>query len=767
MYREDPEYRAALNATIYPHLVNPWHMKPADPDDPTARMVAGAAEEMLIGADDWLKLQWDRFLCIRDGVRLQEKEVFFDPGFTAFEWKLEGDQVKRWVKQPTGRTGLYRVRFHPRLPHTIQEWKTNPDGTFGGILQDWRDDDTGKHDSPKIPAANLVRWTFGEEGTNWEGDPTGRPAWAICNLRRTMINDFGVMLYRFAYGTPGFEEIEANLDLDDEAYSRLDTIAREYATSPHQFIRTPFGVKFTIHEADLKNGAFFWKLYDGLGREVHRLFGTQYIFSGEGYGSRSEHDSKFDVSLLNAAVHGQTIAGPLQPLLADWTEWNGWPRRLAPTLEHYDLQSKSPAELITMMKEARDGGFLTKQSDDEIMVRQAAHLPNLTEDALDAAEKQSQKAEGSDDTTPPGSSPKDTPGETQGPEDGPSEAGLSSSCSCGETGLAADMGVQRVWRPHPGHQAAIAHAAQFGPLCALAEEYFDGASSRSGRERRIQTAASGLVPIVERLASKLGEQLAGKTIGEAAKVKIKDADLVELRRFLVRQYRAAARLGQDEVKREIREQKDDPGLAAKLADAVAAENEANGATPSAFATIGDKAGKKGRPQTQWEQLDFDDYLSGASRTTADAVAQRVQTVARNTVQGAAVRGGATVQEVASAVAVDLTPKKLAGFVQPDVQGVYATGRLVQMAREEVPWGVYTNSPELSSQVCEACLERAADPDNPFQMSRADLVEKFETPNPDCYGALSGNGNPCWCVVIGLSQLPEGREDLIRDAQGVG
>jgi hypothetical protein len=418
-----------------------------------------------------------------------------------------------------------------------------------------------------------------------------------------------------------------------------------------------------------------------------------------------------------------------------------------------------------MLKTASDAGFLTRQNDDEVMLRKAGSLPDLTDDAVGEAEEKQRKAEDiqraqldaaktPDETPPPPNLPNDT-GDDRRPSDGQGAAGLSSSCGCAHA-LGDRLAANRVWKPHPGHEASIRHAMQFGPMAALAEEFFDGASSRTGRERRIQTTARGLVPIVERLAEKYAAQVEGKTIGEAAKAKIKDADLVEIRRYLTRQYKATARIGQDEVKREIREQKDDPTYAERF---VEAKGDGEGAE-FAFATLGDKAGKKGQPQEIWEQLDFDDYLRGVSRTTADAIAQQVQVTARNAVQGAAIQGGASAAAIATAVAVDLTPRTLAGFVQPDVQGVYAKGRLVQFAREAVPWGVYTNSPELSSEVCDPCIDRASDSGNPFEMSNAAAVQEFEVPNPDCLG-----GQNCWCVVIGLTQPPEDPAQMREDAVG--
>lgn len=837
MWLEDGEIRSSISSLLNPHLVNPWHMKPADSADPIARMIAGAAEDMIIRAPTWRKNLWDALLCVRDGVRLQEKEVYFDPAATAYAWAQEGGKVKRWVRQATGRQGLYQVRLHPRLPHTVQEWKTNPDGSFGGILQTWRDDDTGTYDQALIEEHRLLRWTHGEEGNNWEGDAIIRPAWGPCNLRRDMLNDFGVMVYRYAYGTPGFEEVEPDLDLDDEALGRLDVIAREYAADPHQFIRTPYGVKFTIHEAEMRPGEFFWKLYDGMGRAIHRLTGTMHTFSGEGYGSRSEFEAKFDAMLLNVANLGQMFAGPMNEMLADWTDLNGWDRRLAPTLEHDDLQTKSPTELAKMIKTAREAKLLTEQPDDEVMFRQAGSLPDLIEtdedldddpvvddDTDDQAEEPAAPAQDSAlngaqvtaavqivEKVATGMLPKTTAhamlreffnltdaqatailADVEEPEEEPVEEvvtdpDLPPSDDDDEVGdeppadddddddqaalthhhdeVAATTALAqltgRAHRPHPGREAALRHAAQFGPLHALAEGYFSANGNRVSREERIVATAEGLGPIVRRIAEGYAERVAGKTIGEAAKEKVRPTDLVELRRFLGRQYRAELRGAREAVKGEVRAQKEDPDFVSKLADALEAVR-AEGADPMAFATIGDKAG--GGTGAQWEQLDIEDYIAGQVKTTADALGQDVERIARNTVQSQAAQGGATAQQVITGVQQALPLSKIIARVQPDIQGAHSTGRRLQLAVSKVPWSVYTNTPELSSEVCEVCIDVAASPDNPYKTGSA-VEANFPTPNPDCLGNLAGDGNRCWCVTIGLMREPDDADEIRDLARG--
>jgi len=848
LHRTDPEYRSATNALIFPHLVNGWHMKPADPDDADARMIAHAAELMVIRQPDWIRLLWDRLLAIRDGVRLQEREVYHDPDFYAPAWARDESRPGRpWGKLDQGRTGLYVFKLHPRLPHTIEEWITRPDGTFGGIKQTQREDDSGTSDQPTIDADDLLRWTYGEEGTNWEGDPIGRPLYKVLELRTDILKFLGMGAARWAVGTPLVEETVANV-LDDQDWDDLQLIAEQYGSHEQQHLLSPYGARISILEAEMKTGDLLWKLYDGLGRTVHRLHSTTHVFSGEGYGSRSDIEAKLDNYLLQIAFLGKMVAGPIDGLLADWCEWNGWDRRMAPTLVHDDLQSKSAKDFAEMVKAAKDAGIYTPQMDDEVQWREAASLPEIAEQ--DDPEEAPEDEPESDDVEDPGEDlPVDAPAQdsalngaqvtsavdivarvgggtlpkttaramlieffnlsgeaadailadVEEPEDEPEpepesddgdpvdedeptdlptpddpDSGGADDDGEDEVDLAATHDhdevaatqafatlTGRAYRPHPGVAAAMAHARMLGPVHALAESYFSGQRSRVDREERIYRVAEGLRPILGRLIEGYAARIAGKSIGEAAKEKIRPADLVEIRRFLTRHYRATMRAAQDDTAATIREQKGDPDYPDKL-DAAMAEWRDAGADPMAFATIGKKTGKDGG--SQWEQLDIEDYINGAVRTTADALGQDVEKTARNVAQTRAAEGGATAEQIIDGTQQALALPKVVARVQPDVQGVHSTGRRYYLAKADIPWAVYTNTPELSSEVCDACLDTAADAGNPYEVGGPD-EQQFVTPNPGCYGNLSGDGNRCWCDTIGISRPPENRQAIRDFAQG--
>jgi hypothetical protein len=738
LWREDGEFRAATNALIMPHMVNGWHMEEADPDDPDARMLAHAAQKMMIDDPRWRYLQWDRFLCVRDGVRLQEKQVSFDPDFFAPDWTQDETLAgSPWVKGNGGRTGWYVVELFPRLPHTVEEWITNPDGSFGGIKQIGRFDDSGNAGQRiQIDAEDLLRWTYAEEGTNWNGDPTGRAAWGMTQLRKDIVTYLGIGASRWAVGTPVVKETQPDT-LDDEDWDELQVIAEQYSVHQTQFLEVPYGADMTILEAEMKTGDLLWSLYDGLGRAMHRLFGTMHIYSGEGYGSRSEFEAKFDSYLLNIQDLGMLVVAPINELLADWTEWNGFARDMAPKLTHDDLKTKTGLELAEMVKAAKDAGLYTRQIDDEVRWREVAMLPALTMDALE------EKTERTPDFTPTDAEP----GDADLDDDEEDDPDALSTCDCGHHALADDIARHRVFRPHPGRAAAMAHAAALGPLHALAEETFDAGSSRSSREARMMTMADGIGPFVEEITEKIAGELEGQTIGKAAGVKLKDADLVPMRQYIARQLKLTQRNAADEVKREQREQREDPSIAKRFADAIEQVQEQRN-DPTAFATIASRAGIEAT--NDLEQLDFDDYIRGAAKAAADNIATKIQSAARAAVQTAAAAGGATMDAIRAAVAVAVTPQVLLGEIQAPVQGTYSIGRETQLKREDVALILYTNTPELSSQVCDVCLDTAASPDNPYPANDTALDAVFQTPNPGCLGALAGRGNPCWCARIGIT-----------------
>ena len=744
MYRESPNVRSAVDTLINPLLADDRHVSPGDPDSAEARAIAAVADEMLFGADASAALTRDRLLAVRDGCRLQEVVARWDPAVEFPRFVQRSGLTGAWDRLPGSTRGAYMVELVPRLPQSIDRWITNPDGSFGGVVQYFRNDDTGSYDSPTIPADRLLLWTYGEEGTNWEGDPAIRPAWALQQLEADILRKMGIALDRYAFGTPRVRET-GDAPVSDEAWSRARTIVRDWQFSESGYLQQPRGLEFDILEAELKAGQTWLDLLDWIGRAIHRMCGLQHAYTGEGNGARSLHDSQWAASMLMQQRIEAMINAPLNALLERWTSWNGWAPELAPKIAPNDLRMSQPQDLAETLRVGREAGVFHPTIADEIRFREQIGAHELSDDEA-AAIEDAASAPGIDETDDAEEDPE--PGPEQDPpaeDDGDGEAMTTGGCNCGTVALA----VQR--RPHPGRLAALRTARAAGPVHALAEEFFDARGSFDARADRIDLMGEQLAPIVRDVADAYAARLAGKSVGEASKVRLPATLLVGIRRTIRRHLGAVALDGRDAVRRELREQAADPDYARKLVDAVEAADA--GAQPlddmpSAVEAFAAKTGK-GVTRPDGTKVDLSDFESGAAKTSADAIGQKIEQSAQAAVQ----RGATAAPEISASVARDVTPRVLSGVVQPDVQGVYARSREIEMRAQGVEWGLYTTTPELSSQVCEECLDTASSPNNPFRLDSM-AASEFATPNPNCLG-----GANCWCAVIGLSTPPESVDRL--------
>jgi len=372
------------------------------------------------------------------------------------------------------------------------------------------------------------------------------------------------------------------------------------------------------------------------------------------------------------------------------------------------------------------------------------------------------------DTPPP---PTD---ESDDDDDPPAPDGLSmhrTDCACGQHALA------RPFQAIP-HEVAIQHAEALGPFAALAEKHFGADASRSARQDALGRTVRGVEGLIQDIATDYATALDGKTLREAATIKAPGR--ARLKAYLRRQLTGVDEMARSEVTNEAKRQKRDPEYAAEFVEAFAvmgqrgelvagdmgfdsmaeavAEDPFGFArafgpgTSIALATIGQKAkGKKGRPTNRIDQLDFNDYLDGVAGTSAWDINNEIERLGHAAVQDG--KGAATAKDIKSSIAAGWPTSKVTAQVQPDVNGVYATGRALQQRVEGMEWGWYTTTPELSSQVCEVCEDTEARADNGFRIGGT-LEDTFPVPNPGCLGNQGGS-NRCWCVILGMLAPPEG------------
>ena len=774
MTREDPEAKRIIKEYASPLLSASWNMEPSDPDDPIALKVAGFCEDVVCGPG-WQERLRDHILMIRDGFRLSEYWFEWCPDAIVRNWEKPTDEetgieARQWRKTIDGTAGAFVPIIAPRLPNSVEEWEWGADGNLTGIIQTTVDNDSNDFRQPRIPVDDLMLFTNEREGGNVAGEALLRPCYGYYQLRRDLVIDFGIGSQRWGVGTPVVKETIPNT-LTTEDWDRLETCAREYGIDANQYLLTIYGAEFSILEAEMKTGDVLVKFFDLAGREMHRAAGTEHVYSGEGYGAKSHIETKTATFLQNAQHIGLQIAEVYtEHLLPKLLQANGWDPKYLPRMvcgELVEPDAKTSAETYGIGVASK---LLTPQIEDEERFREDHGWPAMSPDTLQKRLTSSATPE-----PEPEPEPDEGPPPTDDDDDEQEEPeGLSThraSCTCGQHALARP-------RTTIPHEIAVMHGEAIGPFAALAEKHFAADASRSSRQDVLDMTVIGVEDMIAKIATDYAAKLAGKTLKEAATIKAPGRPA--LKAYLTRQLRGVEDLARGEVKTEAKRQKRDPGYAKEFVEAfaamrsrgedVAAEmgyesmEEAQGVDPFGFAatfgpgcaialaTIGKKAkGKKGRPTNAVDQLDFDDYLDGIAGTSAWDINNEIERLGHAAVQDS--RGTATAKDISGSIAAGWPASKVTAQLQPDVNGVYATGRAMQQRVEGMEWGWYTTTPELSSQVCEVCEDTEARADNGFRIGGT-LEATFQVPNPNCRGN-QGGANRCWCVNLGMLAPPEG------------
>lgn len=773
MTREDPEAKRIVKEFVSPLLSAPWDMEPSDPDDPIALKVAGFCEDVVMGPG-WQDRLRDHILMIRDGFRLSEYWFRWDADFVVREYEKPTDEetgieARQWRKTIDGTAGAHVPVIEPRLPNSVEEWIWDADGNLKEVLQTTVDDDSGKNNQPTIPVADLLIFTNEREGGNVAGEAILRPCYGYYQLRRDLVIDFGIGSQRWGVGTPVVKETVPNT-LTTEDWNRLETCAREYGIDANQYLLAIYGSDFSILEAEMKTGDVLVKFFDLAGREMHRAAGTEHVYSGEGYGAKSHIETKTATFLQNAQHIGLQISEVYtEHLLPKLLQANGWdlkylPRMVCGELSEPDAKATAEAYGIGVA-----GKLITPQLEDEERYRADHGWPALSPDAL-----QQRLSSGAAKGPPPIDEDEDDEDDDEEPIPEEEPEGLAThrpGCGCGQHALARP-------RTTIPHEIAVMHGEAIGPFAALAEKHFAADASRSSRQDVLDMTVIGVQELIGKIATDYAAKLAGKTLKEAATIKAPGRPAIKA--YITRQLRGVEDLARGEVKTEAKRQKRDPEYAEEFVEAFAimrergedvaagmgyeTMEEAQGVDPFGFArlfgpgcgialaTIGKKAkGKKGRPTNSIDQLDFDDYLNGIAGTSAWDIENEIERLGHAAVQDS--RGAATAKEISSSIAAGWPASKVTAQLQPDVNGVYGTGRAMQQRVEGMDWGWYTTTPELSSQVCEVCEDAEARADNGFRIGGT-LEATFQVPNPNCLGN-QGGANRCWCVILGMLAPPEG------------
>lgn len=760
MYLESADCFRIILEHAGPLLTAAWQVKPPKgyEDDPEALQIAGFIEDSLLG-DGWYGRLFDAVLMARDGVRIAEFWHEWQPETIAYAFERPTDpdtgiESRKWRRTDTGRRGMYVPKMASRLPHTVAQWLQAEDGSLAGIVQDYP---VGEGEtrrglrSTTILASDLVVWTFLQEGANFEGTSLLRPSWALQRQQRELLNLQAIGWRRWAIPTPVAKETIADV-LTPQDWEDLRLSAEQWAVDANAFLTLIYGAGWDIIQGTIENAGAMDDALDRLSRTMHRAAGTEHVFSGEGYGARSLAETKLSHYLSNLELLSQAIADPLRSTMFRATlEANGWPVEKTPYLVCGSIVDEGMEAFGKGLAQLAAAGCYTPQLEDEEHVRERFGLPDLSQDTL--AKLLAKNSEPDDE-----GEGEDEDEEADEPTEPPPIEGLAThppGCGCGAHALAIRPEVPIT------HEQAMQHSAAFGALALAAQRHHQPYASRVNRRAEMESIAQGLDRLVRGVVEDFARRLEGKTVQEASKVA--PTGKPALVAYLRRRYQDVLQAGRDEAAGEIRRQRADPEWPGVFA---AAMEWAGVRSPQAFATVKDKAkDKRRRAENEYDRLDVDDYVAGAAATTADALLGEIDRRAQAAVQSSARSGGVTGQDLQDLLDEMIPLSKLEGLVQPDVLGVQATGRRIEQISEGVEWGWYTTTPELSSQVCEVCLDTEGRPDNGFEIG-GPLEVTFPTPNPNCIGTVKGaTGDRCWCQVIGLAEPPEGWTPALEGGEG--
>jgi len=264
--------------------------------------------------------------------------------------------------------------------------------------------------------------------------------------------------------------------------------------------------------------------------------------------------------------------------------------------------------------------------------------------------------------------------------------------------------------------------------------------------------------MVSQLAIPYADDLAAtQSMKEIAAVKVPGR--VPLEKLLRRQYKRALGMGEASAAAEHKAMETDPEYEDKFNAAVEEVAESN---PTAFAavqeaialaTVNKKAGLPTDPLDPIGDLDVEDYIGGAARTTVDAILGTVKSAGTSAAQRGLPTGGAPAASIVANIATVTTPRQMSLKTREDVNGAYATGRVVRRKIDKVLLVTYTLTPQLGGpngmghDPCDSCVATASRDDNPF-LSNSPVAVEFQTPNPDCASTASG-ANYCLCDLIGM------------------
>jgi len=363
MEKTDSSCRALYSVITLPLRSVKWWVEPAS-DSAEDKKVADSitwniTEGMTIGFDNILS---EILTCV-------------SRGFSLFEKVFETNDAKEFAGSVRWRKWAFRAQ------RTIDEWDLDKTGGLKRVHQEFNEG--VKTVDTWIPIEKLLVFTYGKEGSNFQGDPLFRACWRDYYYKDGLQRIEAIGLERFWLGVPFIKLPKTATGTDkDTAFEIVSEIRGDEAAG----VVLPEGWEFGIERVSTEGGTM-GEVIERYSRNIFITGLAQFLALGQndsGSWALSRDQSAFFLYSLNALadfIIADTVNKHAIPQLCKMN----WPNlRVFPKLMHEDLEQINLGDFLGNLSKAVSSGFLTSPDVDiEAQVRDMMSLPEAGDDQIE------------------------------------------------------------------------------------------------------------------------------------------------------------------------------------------------------------------------------------------------------------------------------------------------------------------------------------------------------------------------------------------------
>lgn len=354
MRRSDGTVRAALMAIMLPILGAQWRVQPAS-DDPVDMIAAQVVQQSL-----FVEMSWDDFA--------RQALTFLPFGFSLFEHEYQIGTVE-------GREYVLLKDMGYRKQTSLLKWSME-DGS-PGIQQQLSNG--GK---ANIPDIKLTRFTFEQEGDNFEGVSLLRSAYKHWYMKSAMELVDGMKHEKQGLGVLKVRT-PASAKEDDKEEAR--EIAREQRANEENYIEEMEGYSFEFMDMKARNTTDIVPSMQYHNRQILQSVLTQFLDIGSqgSSGSFAASDNQLDLFFMSEEAIAREFAEPInQTVVRNLCLLNGFNVSEYPKVVYDRIGRDAVTVLSEALNKLFTSGGLTPDPEVEDHIRGILHLPPLSDEMI-------------------------------------------------------------------------------------------------------------------------------------------------------------------------------------------------------------------------------------------------------------------------------------------------------------------------------------------------------------------------------------------------